>query len=61
MNQYKVKVVMNKGILTSIETGARSTFNDLNELILYVKSHGITIINPEALPIAFQKQLTTNQ
>lgn len=58
MKDYKVKIVMNKITLTSeLDPNSKVSFEDLNLMVAYVTKKGITITNPEALPLAFQKQL----
>lgn len=58
MNDYTIKIVMNKVTLTSVlNPNFKQTFEDLNLMIIHVKKKGINIINPEVLPQAFQEQL----
>jgi len=60
MKDYKVKIVTNKAVITSVENEfARKTFQDIGSMILYVKAKNITIVNPESLPVNFRAQLTT--
>lgn len=60
MKDYKVKLVANKAIITSTENEfTRKTFDDIGSMILYVKERNFNIVNPEALPVNFQAQLTT--
>lgn len=60
MKDYKVKLVANKAIITSTENEfTRKNFDDIGSMILYVKERNFNIVNPEALPVNFQAQLTT--
>lgn len=59
-NTYTVKIVTNKATITSTDNQfTKKTFNDFSELIAYIKTHHVVIINPEALPPAFQKQIAS--
>lgn len=62
MPDYKVKIITNKAVITSAESEfTKKTFEDIYSMVQYVNQHKIKIVNPEALPLAFQSQLTTNQ
>lgn len=62
MIDYKVKIITNKAVITSTESEfTKKTFEDIYSMVKYVNQHKIKIVNPEALPQAFQSQLTTNQ
>jgi hypothetical protein len=60
MKDFKLKIIGPKATLTSTEAIAtRKTFSELGELVLYVKRHNLTIVNPEVLPPVYRAQLTT--
>lgn len=61
MREFTAKIVTNKVTITEADNpSVKSTFSDINLMVKYVRERGIKIVNPEVLPEAFQKQLTTN-
>lgn len=58
IKKFKVRVVTNKATITAIGIELPSIpFNDLYKMVAYVNEFKIKITNPEALPLAFQRQL----